>query len=233
MAIGATLVVIGALGITPAVMAATGQETAAAAESNIQIVQTPSGGGGICLPPVFAMRQSTRSDATTFRLIINVTAPICSTVNAVAAIYKMPGNGVAWPQTLLETAPFTLGPGATFEFLVGGGGHKPAPDFNPDLGNGIITAVTLERQIGLDWEVLFSASGQYTEIMSEGFWDASDYEGETVRLRIYDLNGGGWGHVNADNIRYYTSEAVPEPTTWALGAMGVALLAGKRLRRKK
>ena len=48
------------------------------------------------------MRQSTRSDATTFRLTIRVTSPLCSRVNAVAAIYKMPGNGVAWPQTLLR-----------------------------------------------------------------------------------------------------------------------------------
>lgn len=108
MAIGATLVVVGALGVTPAVLAATEPDAAAAAESNIQIVQTPSGGGGICLPPVFAMRQSTRSDATTFRLIVDVSAPLCSTVRAVAAIYKMPATGGAWPQTLLETAPFTL-----------------------------------------------------------------------------------------------------------------------------
>ncbi len=81
---------------------------------SIQVVQTPSGGGGICLPPALALRQSTRNDATTFRLTIRVTAPLCSRVNVVAAIYKMPGNGVAWPQTLVRSVPFTLrGPGVT------------------------------------------------------------------------------------------------------------------------
>ena len=43
-----------------------------------------------------------------------MTAPLCSRINVIAAIYQMPGNGVAWPQTLLETAPFTLRePGVT------------------------------------------------------------------------------------------------------------------------
>lgn len=107
MAIGAVLIAVGALGAMPDV-SATPAASAPAPESNIQIVQTPSGGGGICLPPALAMRQSTRSDATTFRLTIRVTSPLCARVNAVAAIYKMPGNGVAWPQTLLETAPFSL-----------------------------------------------------------------------------------------------------------------------------
>jgi hypothetical protein len=115
MGFGAVLLAVGAFSAVPAASAA--PAAVAQAEeptSNIRIVQTPSGGGGICLPPALALRQSTRSDATTFRLIITVTAPLCSRVNAVAAIYQMPGNGVAWPQTLLETAPFTLRePGVT------------------------------------------------------------------------------------------------------------------------
>ena len=115
IAICAVLVALGALGVMPGASAAPGAAAQTEeAESSIQIVQTPSGGGGICLPPALAMRQSTRSDATTFRLTIRVTAPLCSRVNAIAVIYKMPGNGVAWPQTLLETAPFTLRePGVT------------------------------------------------------------------------------------------------------------------------
>lgn len=83
-------------------------------EASIEIVQTPSGGGGFCLPAALAMRQSTSNDATTFRLRITITAPLCSRINAVAAIYSMPGNGVAWPQTLQQTKSFTLRePGVT------------------------------------------------------------------------------------------------------------------------
>ncbi len=81
---------------------------------SIDIIQTPSGVGGLCLPPALALRRSTSNDATTFRLTIRVVAPLCSRVNAVAAIYRMPGNGVAWPQNLVQTVPFTLRePGVT------------------------------------------------------------------------------------------------------------------------
>lgn len=90
------------------------QSTLPDGPGSIEIIQTPSGGGGICLPPALALRQATRNDATTFRLIITVTAPLCSRINAVAAIYRMPGNGVAWPQRLVTTVPFTLRePGVT------------------------------------------------------------------------------------------------------------------------
>ena len=85
-----------------------------AGPGSIQVVQTPSGGGGICLPPALALRQSTRNDGNTFRLIIRVTAPCAHGSTSVAAIYKMPGNGVAWPQTLVQSVPFTLrAPGVT------------------------------------------------------------------------------------------------------------------------
>ncbi len=113
-AMGAVLILLGTLVIGSTVSAAPAATSQSGESSNIQIVQTPSGGGGICLPPALALRQSTRSDETTFRLVIRVTAPLCSRVDAVAAIYQMPGNGVAWPQNLLETAPFSLkAPGTT------------------------------------------------------------------------------------------------------------------------
>lgn len=87
---------------------------AAAAPSQITIVQTPSGGGGLCLPPIFSLQSATASDATSFTLQITVTAPLCDRLNVVAAVYRMPGDGVAWPQQLLETKGFTLKePGVT------------------------------------------------------------------------------------------------------------------------
>lgn len=113
-AVGAILVLLGTLVLGTTVSAAPAAPSQTGPASNIQIVHTPSGGGGLCLPAALALRQSTSSDATTFRLTIRVTAPLCSRIDAVAAIYQMPGNGVAWPQNLLETAPFSLkAPGTT------------------------------------------------------------------------------------------------------------------------
>jgi hypothetical protein len=108
--LGATLVAMCALLATFSVAhAAPRQGPEPGSTASIEIVQTPSGGSSpFCLPPVFAMRQSVREDATTFRLTVRVTTTLCSRINAVAAIYKMPGNGVAWPQELADTAPFSL-----------------------------------------------------------------------------------------------------------------------------
>ena len=113
------VLVVGALALVGALIGAPAQaqERPPDGPGSIEIIQTPSGGGGLCLPPALALRQSTRNDATTFRLIIRVVAPLCSRVNAVAAIYRMPGNGVAWPQTLVSTLPFTLREPGTTEVI--------------------------------------------------------------------------------------------------------------------
>ncbi len=43
-----------------------------------------------------------------------MTAPLCSRLDAVAVIYSMPGNGVAWPQQFVESRGFSLQqPGVT------------------------------------------------------------------------------------------------------------------------
>lgn len=104
------VLVVGALTLIGGLVGAPvqAQERPPDGPGSIEVIQTPSGGGGLCLPPALALRKSTRNDTTTFRLIIRVIAPLCSRVNAVAAIYRMPGNGVAWPQTLVSTLPFTL-----------------------------------------------------------------------------------------------------------------------------
>lgn len=81
---------------------------------NISVDFTPSGTGGICMPALFALRHSVGGDAQTFRLRIEVTSPLCSRLDAVAVIYSMPGNGVAWPQQFVESRGFSLQqPGVT------------------------------------------------------------------------------------------------------------------------
>ena len=76
---------------------------AAVVPSNITVTQTPSAVQGPCTFPLFALSNSVGGDAQTFVLRVTASAPLCSPIDATAAIYKMPGNGVAWPQQLVET----------------------------------------------------------------------------------------------------------------------------------
>lgn len=75
----------------------------------IDIVATPAPGDGPCRSADAALRHQVLHDDATYTLRIDVTAPLCEPVDAVAAIYAMPGNGAAWPQRLLQTEGFTLG----------------------------------------------------------------------------------------------------------------------------
>lgn len=66
----------------------------------IDIVATPAPGDGPCRSADAALRHQVLHDDATYTLRIDVTAPLCEPVDAVAAIYAMPGNGAAWPQRL-------------------------------------------------------------------------------------------------------------------------------------
>jgi levanase len=140
------------------------------------------------------------------------------------------------PTGILESPSFVLEEEAHFELLVGGGFHAWNPAWDPDnlpaASTTGSTTVNLERQVGPnDWEVIFSEAGRGDEAMHYIRWDATAYEGDTVRLRVYDNNTGGWGHVNVDNIRYYS--AVPEPSSVILVGVGALALAGYAARRRK
>ncbi len=114
------------------------------------------------------------------------------------------------PTGIIESEPFVLEPTAQFELLVGGGAH--AFSGSPNAPNADMTAVTLEREVDADdWEMIFSASGLNANAFREVVWDADDYAGETVRLRIYDTHSGGWGHIDADHIRYSIVYDIKDP----------------------
>ena len=81
---------------------------------SITIEQTPVGPTGLCLPAPFTLSYETRSTPTAFQLIITASRSLCQPIDAVAAIYAMPTNGQAWPQSLATRVPFTIpGPGRT------------------------------------------------------------------------------------------------------------------------
>src|SRR5689334_8376924 len=92
-----------------------GAQTASAKDVSpyITISQTPSGAGGDCVPTALAFVNGTltvfpESDANTFKLTINASAPLCDPIVANAVVYKMPPTDPRWPQTLVESKKFTL-----------------------------------------------------------------------------------------------------------------------------
>lgn len=82
--------------------------------SNISIVQTPSLSFGPCIGPG-QLSRNVVSDNSVFRLSIVAPGNPCEPIRATAAIYAMPGGGVAWPQKLRETKDFTISVAGTTE----------------------------------------------------------------------------------------------------------------------
>lgn len=125
--------------------------------------------------------------------------------------YRTEGNGIDTegevPNSdtytgVIETDPFVLGPNARFDFLIAGGREVFTGDPDAavlDEANG----VTLEQEVSPgDWEVIFTSSSSRKNSFWASFWDAGLYEGETVRLRIYDTRDGAWGTTAVDSIVY-------------------------------
>ena len=105
-------------GLALLVGAALTSSTPAGATGTISITQTPLGSDGPCVPSAIARlgwTYTTKSDASLFRLTVTNPSTLCDPVDAVAAIYAMPGNGVAWPQQLVTTKAFSIGEASTTE----------------------------------------------------------------------------------------------------------------------
>ena len=94
--------------------AAAGADTASSPD--ISIVQVDDPVQGSCLPiPAGPLSYSTHHTATTFTLRVVASAPLCESVRPTAAIYMMPGDGVAWPQQLAQTEDFVISKRGTTE----------------------------------------------------------------------------------------------------------------------
>ena len=80
----------------------------ASATSNISITQKPTLSTGPCVPPWLSLANEVAGDEETFTLRVIAAAPPCSPIEASAVIYRMPGNGIAWPQHLIEVQRFNI-----------------------------------------------------------------------------------------------------------------------------
>jgi levanase len=52
-----------------------------------------------------------------------------------------------------------------------------------------------------DGKVVRTATGQDSEHLDWTAWDLQDLQGRTVQLQVVDQNGGGWGHILADQFQ--------------------------------
>ncbi|MFI1508893.1 GH32 C-terminal domain-containing protein [Streptomyces sp. NPDC020597] len=82
-------------------------------------------------------------------------------------------------------------------FLIGGG-HHPADSADP-------TALELL----VDGQVVRSATGKDAETLETSSWDVRDLAGKKARIQLVDMNTGGWGHINADQIVLSDTQAQP------------------------
>ena len=108
LVVGALMAMTVSTGASGAATAEQNEEDFATSTEHISVAFTPSGAGGFCLWPALAMQQSVQNTPDYFRLTVAVSNDLCSPLPASAVIYEMPGNGVAWPQTLLEKVPFVI-----------------------------------------------------------------------------------------------------------------------------
>jgi hypothetical protein len=86
-----------------------------APEDSITISAEPAASQGACAPGGDALTYEAIHDEQSFTLRITSAAPRCEPIDAVAAIYTMPGNGIAWPQQLAEARPFTISEAGTVD----------------------------------------------------------------------------------------------------------------------
>lgn len=89
-----------------------GWSTSASADSVVTITQADAKvQPADCLNEGLArlgLSYTTSNTAEAFTLRIVSAQRFCSPLTVKAAVYEMPGSGVAWPQTLVEAVPFTI-----------------------------------------------------------------------------------------------------------------------------
>ncbi|HEY3241797.1 MAG TPA: GH116 family glycosyl hydrolase [Phycisphaerae bacterium] len=69
-------------------------------------------------------------------------------------------------------------------FLVGGGAHADETCIN----------------LLIDGQIIRTATGRNNEKLEWHTWKVAVFEGRTARIEIVDRHGGGWGHINVDEI---------------------------------
>jgi hypothetical protein len=93
---------------------------------------------------------------------------------------QVQGDG---PQGTLTSDTFTITK-PYLSFLIGGG-----CDIN-----------TERAELLIDGQVVQKATGKCTETMERVKWNVSQFMGKSAQIRLIDASGGGWGHINFDDV---------------------------------
>jgi sucrose-6-phosphate hydrolase SacC (GH32 family) len=97
---------------------------------------------------------------------------------------------------IMRSSPFVLEGNGEINFLVGGG-----QDLNK-LYVSLVRASTGEE--------LMKVTGANTEKYRRIKWDASEYIGEALYIKVVDYHSGGFGHINVDDFHVYNKvESIP------------------------
>lgn len=94
-------------------VAPVGADEGQPATGQITITQHDSAIQEGCLPSAFVLTRQVHNTSEYFELVVRASAPPCDPVHASAVRYAMPGNGVTWPQTLVEKVDFTISKAGT------------------------------------------------------------------------------------------------------------------------
>ncbi|GAA3005876.1 GH32 C-terminal domain-containing protein [Streptosporangium longisporum] len=98
--------------------------------------------------------------------------------------FKAGGDGATGT---LTSSVFRLAGSGQVDFLVGGGNNAD------NLYVALVKAS--------DGTVLHRATGTDSETYRRVRWDASAHLGQDLQIKVVDQAGGGWGHINVDDIR--------------------------------
>ena len=116
----ALISILGAVLVVAAACTPSAAPPAPTTTNDVTVTQVASGETGPCVQPSAAISSGTMtrtyaSSPIEFVLTVDVASPLCSPISAAAVIYSMPGNGVAWPQSLAAFKPFTVQAAGTTE----------------------------------------------------------------------------------------------------------------------
>ena len=125
------------------------------------------------------------------------------------------------PQGTLTSIEFMV-VGDKINFLIGGGNHPWDSDPNPCCVNLVI-----------DDNVERTATGNNNESMTRKEWDVSDLIGEIAKLVVVDNHGGGWGHLNFDDVHQAdaSGENIPWDMVTAIEARGKLAVSWAQMKK--